>query len=252
MPITELVRLLDADPDLGESLDPERRALARRHLVAEVIALRHRERLEDAFADMATDEILGLLILDGLLVRRVQLMNESGVELLASGDFIRPWQAEADLASLPAGAEWKVGEPARVAVIDKEVQATLHRFPTVLRDLVARLEQRANTLALQLALAQLPRLEARLLALLWHLADRFGRVERGGVVVPLGLSHSTLAALVYARRPSVTTALNRLAERQLLSRRSDGGITLHGAPPASTRRGTPPPARRLIEQAATV
>ena len=60
----------------------------------------------------------------------------------------------------------------RLAIIDEEVQSMLLRFPSVLRELVSRVEQRANTLALQLALAQMPRLEARMLALPWHLADR--------------------------------------------------------------------------------
>ncbi len=137
----------------------------------------------------------------------------------------------------------------RLAIIDEEVQSMLLRFPSVLRELVSRVEQRANTLALQLALAQMPRLEARMLALLWHLADRFGRVERAGVVLPVRLSQGMLAELVYARRPSVTTALKRLSQRGLLTRHSDGRTTLHGAPPSGSARGLMPPAERFIREA---
>jgi Mn-dependent DtxR family transcriptional regulator len=42
-----------------------------------------------------------------------------------------------------------------------------------------------------------------------------------GIVVPLRLTHETLGALVAARRPSVTSALGRLADAGLL-RRGDG------------------------------
>jgi CRP-like cAMP-binding protein len=246
--ITELVRLLDADPDLGDGLDDDRRAIARRHLVAEVIALTPKQPLCDAVSPGDRDGLLGLLILDGLVLRHLVIVGESGVELLGAGDLIRPWQVDADFASLPAEARWTVCVPSRLAVISEEVQAGLARFPAVFRNLVSRLEQRANTLALQLALAQVPRLEARLLALLWHLADRFGRVETTGVVVPVRLSHGTLAQLVYARRPSVSTALGRLAERGLLTRHGDGRITLHGEPPSVAREGSVSTAARFTRQ----
>ena len=57
------------------------------------------------------------------------------------------------------------------------------------------------------AIAHLTRVDDRLLALLWCLAERWGRVVPDGVLVSLRLSHRTLAGMVGARRPSVTTAL---------------------------------------------
>ncbi len=57
---------------------------------------------------------------------------------------------------------------------------------------------------------------------LWHLADRWGHVERDGVVVPLPLTHETIGRLVPTRRPSVSTALKQLSERRLATRRDDG------------------------------
>ena len=47
-------------------------------------------------------------------------------------------------------------------------------------------------------------------------------------MIPLRLTHEMLAALVAARRPSVTSALGRLADGGLLERR-DGGWLLHRA-----------------------
>ena len=47
--------------------------------------------------------------------------------------------------------------------------------------------------------------------LFWHLAERWGRVTPGGVVVSLPLTHERLARLIGAQWPSVTTALGKLA-----------------------------------------
>lgn len=230
MAITDLVRLVDADPELADGLPPAQHALARRHLVAEVASVGSRRSLDDAVAHVDTESALGLLVLEGLIVRRVEVVGHAGVELIGPGDLVRPWQAAGELATLPACTEWRVCERTRVAILDEEVQAALAHFPEVLRQLVARLVQHANTLALSLALAQLPRVEERLLVLFSHLADRFGRVGPDGVLIPLRLSHNTLAELVYARRPSVTTALNRLSARGLVVRDRARGYVLHGDP----------------------
>jgi CRP-like cAMP-binding protein len=47
--------------------------------------------------------------------------------------------------------------------------------------------------------------------------------------VPVGLPHRTLATLVGARRPSVTTALTGLAREGLVERTAEGWL-LHGDP----------------------
>ena len=76
-----------------------------------------------------------------------------------------------------------------------------------------------------------PRVDMRLHMLFWHLADRWGRVRAHGTIVPLRLSHSVLADLVAARRPTVSSALSDLAERELV-RPLDEGWLLSGEPPA--------------------
>jgi DNA-binding IclR family transcriptional regulator len=75
-----------------------------------------------------------------------------------------------------------------------------------------------------------------LLVLLWHLADRFGKVTPEGTHVPLPLSHSDLAELVGAARPSVSVALKQLAEDGLVWRHSsDGSWMLSREPPGELR-----------------
>jgi CRP-like cAMP-binding protein len=76
----------------------------------------------------------------------------------------------------------------------------------------------------------------RLLVVMWFLAERWGRVRPEGVVLPLKLTHQLLAALVGAKRPSVTTALGELTTAGLLERRDDGSWLLHGEPPEQPGR----------------
>jgi CRP/FNR family transcriptional regulator, cyclic AMP receptor protein len=54
--------------------------------------------------------------------------------------------------------------------------------------------------------------------------------------VSLRLSHRTLAGMVGARRPSVTTALGQLMARGELERRADGEWILRGAAPEAHDR----------------
>ena len=63
--------------------------------------------------------------------------------------------------------------------------------------------------------------------LLWHLAARWGKVERGSVRLCLPLTHRLLGQLVAAERPSVSHALKRLAHAGLVSGSADD-LRLHG------------------------
>src|SRR4029079_12040588 len=96
---------------------------------------------------------------------------------------------------------------------------------------VERAARRAERLVVMQAIAHLPRVDDRLLALLWCLAERWGRVVPGGVLVSLRLSHRTLAAMVGARPPSVPTPLGQLMARGEIERRADGEWILRGAAP---------------------
>ena len=56
-----------------------------------------------------------------------------------------------------------------------------------------------------------------------------------GVLVPLPLAHRTLASIVGARRPSVTTALGALRDDGRLERVPEGWL-LHGEAPEELDR----------------
>jgi CRP-like cAMP-binding protein len=232
----EEVWLLEADPDLAAGVPPDEVSMLAR-VTAPVL------RLEPAMhwtLPPLPDATAGLLVLDGLLSRRVQLGGRSSVELLGAGDLVRPWQHDAHAPTIPRVADWRVREPVTAAVLEPRVIEAIGRTaPAVLTELLARSVRRAHALCARLAIVQMPRLEDRLLALFWHLADRWGRVDRDGVLLPLPLSHATLAELVAAQRPSVSIALKQLTEERRIAREAEGGWRLlEAAPPARLVRAS--------------
>jgi hypothetical protein len=75
-------------------------------------------------------------------------------------------------------------------------------------------------------ICQLPRVDDRLLAMMWLLAESWGRVTASGTLLPLQLTHSALGGLVGARRPTVTLALRGLTESGAVLRQPDGWLLL--------------------------
>jgi CRP/FNR family transcriptional regulator, cyclic AMP receptor protein len=235
------VSVVAEDSELAERLAPEHREPARRQLMVSVIALA--TGVWTTPATFHEPDALGLLVLDGVLVRSVGRASRLGAELLGPGDLVRPWQHDGDGGVLAFETSWSVVSPARLAVLDGAFSQRLGAFPELFEGLVGRVLQRARGLAVTMAIAQEPTVEARLELMLWHLADRYGRVRPDGVIIPLGLTHTVLARLVAARRPSTTTALGRLVARGALERDPDGWL-LRGEPPTPGKDGTPVRVRR--------
>ncbi|MDX6672635.1 MAG: family transcriptional regulator, cyclic receptor protein [Solirubrobacteraceae bacterium] len=230
-----LVRVLDVDPELGYRLDDEDRAAARRFAVAEVVALDPGPWPEASEAPDDGPQV-GLLVLDGLVVHELRLGSGVCAELLGAGDLLRPWD-EYSAQSIPGwSASWRVLEPARLAVLDRRFATVASRWPALLDVIMRRSVMRARAAGFLRAVTHMTRVDDRLLVLMWFLAERWGRVRPEGVVVPLKLTHQLLAALVGAKRPSVTTALGELTSAGLVERRDDGSWLLHGEPPAAPGR----------------
>src|SRR5205807_4903755 len=143
---------------------------------------------------------LGLLILEGLVVRRVGLGGRFGAELLGEGDLLRPWQAEETGTSLPRTGRWKVLQRGRIAVLDSDFALRVCRYPEVVSALFGRAIRRSRHMSANMAIIHQPRIDVRVHMVLWELADRWGRVSRDGVHLPLRLTHAMLGELVAARR----------------------------------------------------
>jgi CRP/FNR family transcriptional regulator, cyclic AMP receptor protein len=126
-------------------------------------------------------------------------------------------------------------EPTRLAVLDHGLVTRIAPWPQLGVELFARGTRRAHSLAVSLAISHQQRVADRLLLTLWHVAERWGRVTRDGITLPLPLPHQRLADLVGAHRPSVTSAMGELARSGAISRRQDGVWVLHGSPPPELR-----------------
>ena len=221
--------LLELDPELGQLLSADRREQAERELRVRVSTFGVGEWDGGRLAN-ADPTHLGLLIAEGVLAREVVLGDTVSTELLGPGDIIRPWHLEGPPELLPVAVRWNALSGVRLGLIDRRVAVALGRFPEVSAVIVDRLSERAQRLATTQAISQLNRVDRRLLALFWHLAERWGRVSRDGIAVPLVLSHRLIGELIGARRPTVSTALAELARDGQLVRRDDGTWLLTGEP----------------------
>lgn len=224
-----VANVLEEDPDLGARLGPERQAEARERTQAPVLQVARGEWSQQEWP-ATVEQGLGLLVLDGLLLRRVDLEGRYGVELLGQGDLLRPWQREDALASVPRRAGWQALSACRIALLDVDFAMRIRAYPEIHAELLARAIRRTRYLAVNMAIVHQPRVRTRVHMLLWHLADRWGTVRGDGVLVAISLTHQMLSELVAARRPTVSAALSEL-EREGLVSRVRGGWLVHGAPP---------------------
>jgi CRP-like cAMP-binding protein len=230
-----VINVVDAFPELVREVDPARAALARRHALATL------EVLSPGTWQPTIDEHrepghLGLLVIEGMLTREVVLGSSIATEIVGRGDLLRPADHDGENAPVPFGVQWTVLEPTRLAVLDRRFTTVIGHWPEAVEVVMRAAMRRVHSMALHLAVCHLRRVDTRLLVLLWHLADRWGKVAPDGVHVPMRLTHQTLGRLVGAQRPSVSTALKQLADGGRVSRLEDGSWLLHGQPPETLQR----------------
>jgi CRP-like cAMP-binding protein len=216
-------RLLDLDRDLAEALGDDIAAKARDRIGVATVALGEGSWEPQAVVAVGRRPFV-LMVCEGLIVRELDLAGTLTADLLGPGDLVavNP-ESEALLAT---GERWHVSARAKIAVLDDRVLPALHAWPALASLLIARAARQAARAAEQRAISQLPRVDLRIRAMLWHLAERWGRMAPSGVVVPLDLTHSAVGRLVGARRPTVTLALSKLARDGAVIRRDDGSWVL--------------------------
>lgn len=229
---SDLVRVLDEDPDLLGGLDPRATDLLRRRVTVPKLWLEPGPWKPPTDQD-DLDGWFGLLVLDGLMIRSLHLDGRECPELVGPGDLLRPWDGNGEDGSIQTQVRWTTLDRTTVAVLDERFAAAVCRYPTIMSELLARSIQRSRALAFHLAIVHIRHAETRLHMLLWHLADRWGRVTPDGVHVPLALTHERLAHLVCMRRPTASTALQRLVRAGEVKRRPDGTWLLTGSPPTA-------------------
>jgi len=207
--------MLDVDEDLAAGLDRRMRFAARHHATARVLDA------QSGACDLApwlagVGRGPGLLVMDGLLAVDTRIAERTSTELLGAGDLLAPTLLREEEMIEPH-ASWRALETSRLAVLDGEFLERTRPWPQIIKSLLERAERRTEDLSLLRVIASHPRLEVRLVLLLWHLGSRWGRVEPSGLRLTLPLTHRLLGQLVAAERPSVTHALSRLGRTGLIT-----------------------------------
>ena len=212
--------LLALDPKLGAGLSRSQRADAKRELMARITVLRAGE----PGAELFRTGLFGALVIDGALTRLVCTDRGRSLEVIVEGDLMRPWQEDSG---------WVVASTiealvdTRVAVIERFAGDSLCKFPPVIEALLERAFRRIRSMATQAAFDSRAGMDQRVLASMWHLADRCGEQGAGGAVIPLPLTHQMIADLLGAQRTSVSAAISRLSTEGMMSRTDGRGWMLH-------------------------
>lgn len=218
------VRLLDADPELGARLEGDELDQARKYAMLPAVRLDEGrwniQQLRDARG--VRGEVYGFVLTEGTITIDASFAGRRAARVLAPNELIllEGWHND----TLPVQWGWTVLEPTTIAVLDERLEVIARHWPSLMTALVIRGADQTRHAVLQQAISQLPRVEDRLLALMWSLADSRGIVRADGIHVPLSLTHETLAQMIGARRPTVSLGLKALSEQGVLSADGDGWL----------------------------
>lgn len=219
------VALLRADRALLDAVPPDHRALAERAGTVPCVRAGPGQWSPAQLA-AASDEPFMAVLVEGVLTREVALGARPTAQLLGSGDVFDPWTELT--AALPVGVSWQVHERAVIAALDNRALRLLREWPTLGVALQRRHAAQADRVAVQCAILSLPKVDDRIVALFWHLAEQWGRVGSDGIVIPMRLTHEAVGRLIGAQRSTVSLALGALSEEGTLRRESDNWLLRHG------------------------
>jgi CRP-like cAMP-binding protein len=230
----QTIGLLEVEPELRAYLGPDERQVVAR---VSIPVQRFSGRSLEIDAVLQEAGAFGAVILDGVLLHRLSIGDQPALRLLGPGDMLS--RSGAARTALLGQSGYRTTGPLRLAMFDDRFLLAARRFPRLFAGLQIRQGEQHQRLAAQLVICQLPRVEDRLLALMWLLAETWGRVTASGTVLPIALTHDALGELIGARRPTVTLALKELAERGSLFRQDGEWLLLEPPPQAQA----PGPAR---------
>src|SRR5579875_358014 len=227
------ISLLEIEPELGNWLTAEEREIARRLLVP-VMQLDSSSPELDRVLEQ--EGAFAALLLDGMVMHRMSIGGRRILRLLGPSDIIvHTWAPRSEI--LGSSTKRAAGH-ARIALLGRPLVNAARQFPGLIVGLHLRLGDQQQRLAVQLGICQLPRVQDRVLTLLWLLAESWGRVTSDGTRLPVKLTHSAIGELIGARRSTVSLAVRDLAAEGALSAEGQGWL-LHSSPPAQARPDRP-------------
>jgi predicted transcriptional regulator len=169
-----------------------------------------------------------LLVVKGVLTRQTRLSDRSMIELLLTGDILLPWPPS---PTAPVTETRLIAlDEVRLAVLDHRFMKVAAIWPALMTMVQQRLNDQQHRLATHGAICQLPRVEQRVMAIMWLLAARTGTVTARGTELSMTLTHEALAQLTGSRRPTVSLAIKRLRQDGYLERRENGAWLLPQVP----------------------
>jgi CRP/FNR family transcriptional regulator, cyclic AMP receptor protein len=225
-----LVRVLEADPDLGAGIEREQWDAALNLAVAPEFEF---ERGPWHFRPPSDRGGLGALVLEGLILLRMHAGERGHIELLGQGDVVCPWVDIPAELTVPFTVSARAVADVRIAMLDRRFALRTARWPEIHAAVVERLVLRSRMLSLQATVNSLPKIEERIELTLWQLGFRFGRMTRDGITLHLPITHAQLAEIVSAQRPSVSMAISRLEARGRVARTGRHEWLLRGEPPTT-------------------
>ncbi len=225
MAAPDRVRLLDTKLEFTRHLAPDERADVAAVTLPVVNVARGPLQLD---ALLRAHGGFAATVLEGMLVHSLTIGDQSGIHLLGPGDLLLrgsdmppPWLED---------VAFRTAAPARLAVLGAEFIGAARRAPQVIPALYECVADQMHRLTGQLVICQLPRVDQRVLAIMWLLAESWGQVTPGGIRLPLALTHETLGAMVGARRPTVTLALRKLSQQGAIIHQDSGWLLLEPPP----------------------
>src|SRR3954453_6956375 len=124
--------LLRLDPDLGQLLSDARREAAEEQVNVTVASITPGPWAPGKLCSPGRASNVGLLLLDGVVVRETCLLESPSAELFGPGDIVRTWTADADPQPLRVAIEWRALERTSVAVMDGATALALRAFPEIM------------------------------------------------------------------------------------------------------------------------
>jgi CRP-like cAMP-binding protein len=223
------INLLEVEPELARFLTADERAeLGPVWVPTEQL---QRGAVVDVCEMLEAADSFAAFVLEGMLLQRLRVGEQFGLTLMGPGDVVSLTKQPRSM--LLSHGDCHVAVATTLALLGGEVLVETSRWPQLTAGLHVRAAEQLDRLTGQLVICQLPRVEDRLLAILWLLAESWGHVTRAGTSLPISLTHDVLGGLIGARRSTVTLALGELSDRGAVVRQGAGWLLLEPPPPPS-------------------
>ncbi len=191
--------------------------------LAGVSGLRHYERGDHVFVDGDPADFFYIVVTGRVKIyKRAPSGHDRILEIFGAGELLgavaayesRPYPASAE-AMTPATC-LLIPSPAFFALLDAR--------PSLVRGLLGSLSIRLMELTSRLSEMSGGRVESRLARLFLKLGDQIGRLDRGGLFVPMALSRQELADLTGTTIETCIRTMSRWSKDHVLLTETDGFV----------------------------